>query len=319
LEIYYLSFEIFITIQHNCDLMDDIENVLPLEVLLDLSLTEILILQILKYNSKVQRSLLLENINAFIGGGRSEFTSIAASSFYHRLDRLEKKKLISLTGTGKNKKTSITQLGILVLQEIRKLTLLGSIDYLKEVNKLTEEFLQILKPVKLEKILIISMEEAIDPRVFNQLLQFAETLETDTVYILSDDENYERLRQRGLDSNIKQTEIDHGKIRDFDGKYNAILIVGYDGVTKYYNTSPVQIIEESIRILKTDGYVLVNTIEDMPTPDHLVLKLLMEEARECQYVKMISEEQITETLQKQNIKNIQHFKSQGIMITYGQK
>ncbi|MDH5644729.1 MAG: hypothetical protein OEZ01_01910 [Candidatus Heimdallarchaeota archaeon] len=287
-----------------------------LSEILDISVTEMLILQnLIRYpTSNVLRINLLENLNTMIGHKSNSGKKIPASSFYHKLDRLEKRGLISYDNVdGKVQSIQATDLGSQVMGEIKKISLFTLTDIYDSVQEMIPEFLMNtgITP-NFEDILIINLEEYIDTRIIELISTYSKNS-----YILADDEMYEMYVRKGINPKIMQTKFKNGLIREADGFFDGAILVGYDCLDKQYVGFMRDWLKDTTRVVKKGGIILVTSIEDFPKVDHFVIQSMIEDLEVSDIVTHTGEESLLNELQIAGIKESKIFKIKGMLFGYG--
>ncbi len=226
--------------------------------LLGMTMTEVYILQfLLNYSEPVLRYNVLEDINESL----PQDLRLSPTKFYYSLSKLEKNNYIELR-EGKRKKSAM----VIPRPKIRELfrNLLGgfalaTIDMGREVTHLIHKFFQENNIQRGKRTLTVA-EEHIDPHKLSAI-----GLQTKKLFILADDEQFEKFRNRNSDIDILQSRFYDGRIREADNYFDISICIT-DQITQ-------QLFNELVRV--TEGVVVVGFIDNVEPPTHVLAESLL--------------------------------------------
>lgn len=285
--------------------------------ILEISISDTLILQNLLINPDIKRITLHDNINSYFGDLQEDKDLIPTSSFYQKMDRLEKKGLIITAKTDNGKVSTIraTPLAQNLLDFVLKLNVFGSMNFISKLQELIPNILQSTGPEKMNKLLIIiSFPEAIDHKMINFLSDNAVN-----TFILADDITYQRYISRGLNIEVKQTNIIDGTIRDADNFYDAVIVVGYKPDYNLYGNLSLEWLKEGYRVLGEGGRFFVTALDLWPKIDHLVLGEFLNKLNDNKFMAVISGKNLIKDIEYSGLENPELIEQNGILIAWGEK
>ncbi len=289
------------------------ERKIGLEEVLDLTVTEMLILQYLqKYTGPTVRIALLETINAILSGEKK----IPSSSFYNKLDKLRKRGLIEYVEDKEGKSDKMiqaTELASDAMDIIKELSFYGSVNIYQLNTEYIPKFLEYIGLDHVDNVILINLEEGIDIRTIKLIDNF-----TDKTFLVCDDETYERYIHRGIMSNIIQSKVIDGRIREPDNFFDGCLIVGYE-IRKHDKIPAKNWLIEGLRVIKPGGLFMVATVEAIPKIDHFLIQNILSDLAHKSLITQITKEKLKEDIEGVGVKDLQIFTYSGVILALGRK
>jgi len=280
---------------------------IPLADILNLSVTELLIMQFLmRYQMPIVRIVLLESINSIVESAKK----IASSSFYLKLNRLEANGFIKK----EDDRITITAKGKSTINEIQRLTILATMqDYI-----ITQEILPIfLNKVGIEhvgKILIINLEVGIDLRLIEDIGSIA-----DETFLFAEEDIFDSYIARGMSKNIRQVDIIGGKIAVPDNTFDAVVIIGYSTHDVLHDISNLDWAKDAYRTLSNDGLMVISTIQTVEQTNHFIVDSVIENLKVCHEIHEIDDGDLLKDMRKIGLKTPEIFEHKGLLLGHCRK
>lgn len=232
----------------------------------------------------MQRYALLQDVNDIIFKEKK----LSTSSFYNCVDKLVKMGLIAYTKIDNKIFLRGTEQGTKALEIISRTSSLFSINF----NQLTEGTINAISgkiPLKnANSILIITFEEFFDTEILNKRMK-----QYSTKNIITGPKLYEKMKRRGLDSDIRQTFITNKQIREPDGFFELVMIYDFQNLsTQYYGLSEPDIIKEAYRVLKGNGLLLFQFHNKISVQDDFAIDSLAHSFKNSHFYNEISKEDV---------------------------
>lgn len=291
---------------------------LNLSDITDLDVLSLLILNDLMRNteSNMLRIQILENINKTLSI-YPNFKKIPASSFYNKLDRLNKKGFIKYKRDdhGKIENIYTTTKVNLVMNEIKKMTNFPN----KEVKNVIIELIPLfLKKIGMsenkifDEVLLIDMEEHIDIINLNLIAEYAKSCS-----ILAN-ERYERYRLRGMSEDIKQTTISNSAFMVPDNYFDSIVTLGYDCNCGNLELASIDWLKECYRSLRQGGIFIASTFEEIES-DHFLIQFFLNDLQKTGFAFHATKEEILEDFRRVGLLNPNTILHNGMVLVYAFK
>ena len=259
----YENFSLEVTILENPALQVH-ETEIKLEDILSLDIPQLMILFFLSVQiTETVRYTLLQDLNKFVF---SE-AKLSASSFYNTLEKLERLGLLEVKKNKSGRVKSIRGKPNIknVLNIISQYTTILSFD----VDLLFTEYIPVLEKFvnisHVNNLLFIDIEEFFDFGITTLLKKFTQEL-----FLLADDESFERYRNRGL-KQVHQSQAINAKIREPDKIFDAVIIMDYQQKNNFYGMNEKTVLAEAIRVTKSQGIIVVVGMEELPVTNNFFL------------------------------------------------
>ncbi|MHA2367038.1 MAG: hypothetical protein ACXAC7_24005 [Candidatus Hodarchaeales archaeon] len=279
--------------------------------ILNFSMISILILQLLlRYGIPMKRKALLEDMNSYLGAG----SPVVTQTFYNQIEKLAIKGFIDYTKTrsGKIDKVLANDKTKQTMDKIAELSFFGPINMYKNIEDVLPAITSDIGLKSIPSMLIINLEEALDIRILNLLAD-----NVDELYIVSDDDTYERYLARNLTPSINQTKQINGIIREPDNFFTVCNVMGYE-CGRSDDVSHQQWIKEAIRVTQTGGLLLVGSVENIPKSDHFLLDHVIKRIENTNYIIQHSKAELKEELSIFELENIQILSKKGMLVATAQ-
>ncbi len=283
-----------------------------LDELVDLSVSELILLQhLLNYSEEIIRFALLQEINTYM----MENKKISASSFYHSLKKLERKGLVTTTTNKKDNivKVKATPLARKALNEISTILISGVIDVFKFSKELLQMSMEKFNLKQIEKLLIIPMNNLGDIRIIRMIIE-----NTKETYVLSTDETFHRLQQRGLEDVI-QSKISGDIIREPNDFFDAAILFNFNTPQENLGIGPEQMLNELYRVIKPGGSLFISGMKKIKKTDNFIIDRILKSLRAAQVLTEFSEKEVRDSLEKHSFMRLEKLEYEGLIIIKGTK
>lgn len=287
---------------------NDLGDILAIDV------TEMLIMQnLMRYpNSELMAIDLRNLLNGMLTGSKK----ISSSSFYNKLKKLKTQGFLKYTQdrSGKMQAIEITDKSRYAIQEIKKLSIFATSDIFDHLQEIIPEFLRLAKldykgkPI-FENLLFINLEDGLDSRIMNSLTVFGRNN-----YVVRSSNNAEI----PISDTIKQIEQSNNMILMPNEFFDACLIIGYDCLFAG-DQDGIQWLKEAYRVLKKGGLLNVNSVTELPTSDHFIIRSMVNDLISSPQFKFISSDQLKSELKEIGMENYQTLESNGMLLGFGNK
>lgn len=304
-------------------------NVKTIGKLASLSISELMILlRLLKRKEPVVRYNLYQEVKQLIHPTLKEkpsaedifsdslrAPSLSTSSFYHNLNTLEEKGLIS-SNKAKGKKSKIesiqaTKEARMALKIIMNYFINGMIDDSTYFEKVMEEILKKIGRVNFPTFMMVQFNEEIN---LNSLNIFGDL--TDQLFVLCDEHIFENLQKIGYEK-IKHSEIFNKKVREPDDIYDIAIVPDYKKNIHFNDMSRIEVLEELKRIVMEDGIVAILARSALPRPDNFYATSLLEEFEDPIKEKIFTKEELAQDLKESGFKKSEIIEFHGTLIGIG--
>ena len=310
---------------------------------IDLSIIELLTLEFLiRYGRPIVRHILYNQITNFLlresakldnlekmGLSNSELKYfnflkakkerkkkiLSTSSFYNSLSNLEKKGLIKFNKNERNKIISIekTVLTNELMNDIIQHFISFWISYdFKIIIEIQELLLKKTGVASIENLLVIWLNFVHDMRLLQMFSRVS-----DTVFLLSKIDPTKEISESGLD-NIKLTSIYNARIREPNEMFDAVIMPFYL-ITEIEGMNRIDLINDSLRVLKEDGNLVLIIDKKLPASNEVVLNRIVNLYNKANMGEVFTKQQILEDINKSNLKNYELIEHKGIFIVIGKK
>ena len=275
----------------------------------DLSFTDIFILQHMKrFPGPIIRINLLNTLNYLL---KSE--EMSPSSFYNRLKRLKKKGfIIEANDKTRGQSVSITDLGRQALARISMISMAGSIDFHHQTIRLIEKVIQYLPELKIpsERLLIINLEEGLDVSIFREFTQFAKN-----VYLAATNMIQYQIIEQEFEHEIIISPMESGTIREADGWFDRILIIGIETNDQQQKISPW--LKEAYRLSNSSSLIVITSNEILPETEHYMLNFLVDDLKNNQFMRYSEEESMRRQLEQSGFEEVDLRNFKGQLVAWG--
>ncbi|TFF89241.1 MAG: hypothetical protein EU549_01280 [Promethearchaeota archaeon] len=312
-------------------IIEDIANAFSLTHMMDLSVVELLILELLiRHAEPVKRYILYEELNEFLKQDRIKIKInsiknlstekknflnyikkkkkspylLSKGSFYYSLNSLEERGFLKFNqdSKGKIKTVEKTEISVILIENMTKLFIrfIGVAYNFSNVKDLVNIILEKVGKTEIDSILVIWLYIVFDMRILKILENLCNKL-----FILSRIKEKERFEEMGL-KNIEISTIFNKKIREANNVFDFVTIpfTTRQGLNEM---ELIDIFKEGIRVLKKDGVLVAIMEKEAPVVEHSGLDHLREIYNKINEDQIYKKEEILEIL---NILNIDRFEFQ---------
>ena len=279
-----------------------------MDFVLDLSVTELLVLQFLmRHQVPIVRIVLLETLNSVFTHGKK----IPPSSFYHKLDKLIKRGFVKKF---EDQKIQVTEMGRMIIYEMHRITALASVDALSITQEMTPKFLEESGLGVVPSLLIVNLEEGFDVRMIDHLSNYG-----DESYIVANDEVYRSYKARDMDKRIKQTKHLGAKIREANDFFDGVIILGYDCNILIEERPTREWLAEAMRVIKPGAFIVVSSVDEIPETDHFIADALIKNINESKLLHKVGPDELVEELKSVGLEAPKVFTHKGLVLGWGTK
>ncbi len=283
---------------------------ITLDELMGLSMAELVFLQhLLNYSGSVVRFALLQEINAYMVREKK----ISPSSFYHSLNKLHEKGFVTFEKAEDEKISAVkaTPLARLALAEASRILLIGAIDVYSFSKRLLNQVLkQFQVDQELNTVLLVPMDLFVSVKIINLVGSF-----TNNPYVLASEQQFDRLKIRGLAENMEQSKLSGGRIREPNDYFDAVVLFRWGPSEPMYRISREKLIEELVRVLKPGGLFFVSGMKKIVKTHHFLLDGIAEALSNAYFLQEISEEDLKDDLEKFGFVDITFLEYEGLLVS----
>ncbi len=294
--------------------LDDIS----IETVLDLSVTQIIMLQILGQNIKVPvRFALLQDLNSFILDPKHE---ISPSSFYNSLKKLEGLGLLQrLNGNdtvGKKIGLKSTSKAQQAIRLINKLTLPWAVSLNELLSNMIPELIQKVglpteESEKADNLFILSFDGRMDPNMY----RYFQDNWSKKIYFLADDITTKKLKKRGI-TGFHQSRFTN-KIREANDFFDACAIYHYQRGKNIYGIVYHKLLKDVNRVMKPGGALVAQTLAPLPKVGNIYIDSLAKLYSSQPFFYSCKEEDLIQDLKDAGFKDIDSMEHEGFIFSWG--
>jgi len=291
---------------------------LSIETVLDLSVTQIIMLQILAQNLKLPvRFTLLQDLNEFILDPKHE---ISPSSFYNSLKKLEGlgllEKIKGKDNVGKKIGLKSTSKAQQAIRLINKLTLPWAISLNELYSNMIPELIQKVglpteESEKAENLFILSFDGRMDPNMF----RYFQDNWSKEIYFLADDKTTKKLKKRGI-TGFHQSRSTN-KIREANEFFDACCLYHYQRDKNIYGIEYQELLKEVNRVMQPGGALVAQTLAPLPKVGNIYIDSLSELYSSQPFFYSCKEENIIQDLNDAGFKDIDSMEYKGVVFSWG--
>lgn len=253
---------------------------------------------------------LLNQINEFLFKNKP----ISPSKFYNGMNKLKKKGLINYQAeTGNIKRVKATPLAKILVNQFNLLMLLGSIDFENVIKQILPKIIEFIKMEHCQSFLLIHFQELFIDEIFRDFyLKYSKEL-----YILATDQSYERYIKREIP--VHQSKFHHTKkmIREVTHTFDMTFLVRYHPTTQIFGLSEKELLQEGMRVTKSEGKIVVLAIEEIPESNNFFLDGFRRSIQNYPLFASINEERLRSDLIESGLKEVQIKNFDGVLIGWG--
>ena len=282
--------------------------------ILDISMTEyFVLLELSKRKEATPRKFLLDLLNKRFNDPKA----IHPSSYYKRLERLEKKGLIKYVDTKsvRNQTIMITDFGYKCINDMLVFSLLSLIDIDSIAPEIISMILPKLRSTDLKRTLIINMDVIITSQTLNLISDLSEQ-----TFLLATQMDYELSRKSGLSEDILQSDYLSGHIREANEVFDAVIILGYGCSTgSAFDIHSEVVIEEARRVLGSGGLFMILGVESMENSNNMIAQIVKRSIENTLALGHDTLESFFTSLRKFGLKDIDGMSISGTLAAWGYK
>ncbi len=291
---------------------------LSIETVLDLSVTQIIMLQILGQNLKIPvRFALLQDLNEFILDPKHE---ISPSSFYNSLKKLEGlgllEKIKGKDNVGKKIGLKSTSKAQQAIRLINKLTLPWAVSLNELYSNMIPELIQKVglpteESEKAENLFILSFDGRMDPNMF----RYFQDNWSKEIYFLADDITAKKLKKRGI-TGFRQSRFTN-KIREANDFFDACCLYHYQRDKNNYGIEYQELLKEVNRVMQPGGALVAQTLAPLPKVGNIYIDSLSELYNSQPFFYSCKEEDLIQDLNDAGFKDIDSMEYKGVIFSWG--
>lgn len=291
---------------------------LSIETVLDLSVTQIIMLQILGQNLKIPvRFALLQDLNEFILDPKHE---ISPSSFYNSLKKLEGlgliQKIKGKDNVGKKIGLKSTFKAQQAIRLINKLTLPWAVSLNELYSNMIPELIQKVglptkESEKAENLFILSFDGRMDPNMF----RYFQDNWSKEIYFLADDITTKKLKKRGI-TGFHQSRFTN-KIREANEFFDACCLYHYQRDTNIYRIQYQELLKEVKRVMQPGGALVAQTLAPLPNVGNIYVDSLSELYSNQPFFYSCKKENLLQDLKDAGFKDIDSMEYKGVIFSWG--
>jgi len=296
-----------------------------------LSLVELITLRkLLDHRGPVVRFMLYQEINQFINPKRNHNSEnseeifsndlqqpdLSTSSFYNSLKSLEGNGLISFIKRKQKGKERIvaveaTNKARLAIQGITGQFLSMEINDFDYMVKVFGNGMKKIGISHFSNILLVNLTEGIDSRFMKLAFSLA-----DEVFLLSDKGVYESMVKMGFEK-LKSSVMFNNVIREPKNIFDIAIIPEYEKEPNFFGLSRINILKESIRVVKQEGVVVLTGRSSIPQVDNFYVNELLSKFEESISGRIFTEEEIKEDMIEAGFTKYEIVDYQGTIVGFG--
>ncbi|MFO7795115.1 MAG: hypothetical protein ACQERB_17075 [Promethearchaeati archaeon] len=303
------------------------------------SIKEIIALQFLvRYREPIVRHLLYTEVKQFIEFKETapEKKDVAKSpnyekkyyefitekkqlyppSFYNMLNSLEEKGLLQFmeNDSGKIPNIKATPYTNYVPQLLLKFLINNNIMVSEEYRQeFSNRIMEKIANQQFSRILSIWFSEYVMLPIINLLSKY-----TKEQYIIP---------KNGTEDGLNGTKIEGVKITEMIAKhisapeniFDAVIIPVYKKNPKFHDMTPIEILEETARIIKKNGLLILVAIAKIPYTENIFLNELIKLYNLSLVNRIFTKNELSNDMKKAGFFNIEIFEHQGLLIALGKK
>jgi hypothetical protein len=292
----------------------------------DLSISDIITLQFLvRYSNPVVRHTLFNEVKQFIEFQEkspyleSEFyknlkekKKLTTGKFYHSLDKLDKKGLLSFDGDVGKLSVLTTEHTNYVPRLLLKFLINNGIMNSQEYrDEFSQKFLDKIGNKKFDRILSIWLSEYIPYSITEQISKYSEES-----YILSKNEISEA-KTKDNGSGVRYTEVIDKMFRDRDDFFDGTIVPIYKKNPKFHDMSNVEILKEITRVTKQDGIIILIAIADIENTRNIFIDELIKVYKSALINRIATKNDFESEFKEAGIEVVDIFEQQGLLIGIG--
>ena len=288
---------------------------ISIETVLNLSVTQIIMLQLLEQNLKIPvRFALLQDLNDFILDPKHE---ISPSSFYNSLKKLEGLGLIqTLKGKGKKIGLKSTSKAKKAIRLINKFTLPWAVSLNELLSNMIPELIQKVglpteESEKADNLIILSFDGRMDPNMY----RYFQDNWSKEIYFLADDITTKKLKKRGI-IGFHQSKFTY-KIREANDFFDACAIYHYQRGMNIYGIENKELLKELNRVMKPGGALVVQTVAPLPNVGNVYIDSLAELYSSQPFFYSCKEEDLVQDLRDAGFKDVDSMEHKGFIFSWG--
>lgn len=293
---------------------------LTIENVMNLSVTQIIMLQILGQNLRIPvRYALLQDINDFILDPKHE---ISPSSFYNSLKKLERlgllQKVDSSDTGGKKIGLKSTSKAQKAIKLINQLTLPWAISLNELFGSMIPELIQRVglpteESEKADNLFVVSFDGRMDPNIY----RYFKDNWSKEIYILADDITTKKLKKRGM-VGFHQSKF-HNKIREANDFFDGCCLYRYQREKNIYGIEYDKLLKEVNRVMKPGEIIVAQTLTPLPKTGNIYMDSLSELYSNQPFFYSCREEDLKQDLRDAGFEGINSMEHKGVIFSWGNK
>lgn len=289
-----------------------------IETVMDLSVTQIIMLQILGQSLRIPvRYALLQDLNDFILDPKHE---ISPSSFYNSLKKLERLGLLQRTKgsdtAGKKIGLKSTSKAQKAIRLINQLTLPWAVSLNELLGNAIPELIQKVglpteESEKADNLFILSFDGKMDPNMY----RYFQDNWSKEIYFLADDITTKKLKKRGM-TGFHQSRFTN-KIREANDFFDACAIYHYQRGKNIYGIEYHELLKEVNRVMKPGGTIVAQTLAPLPKTENIYIDSLAELYSSQPFFYSCKEKDIKQDLREVSFEDVNSMEFKGLIFSWG--
>jgi DNA-binding PadR family transcriptional regulator len=295
----------------NTTYSNSVEPFTGFDDVIDLSLSQVFILLMMSvFPEGTVRYNVLQSINLYL----SPQKMISASSFYNSLNKLEKKGFLefSADNTGNISLVHLTPKSDDAFKQIGSLFSFTGFNFRLFLPKIASFIVNQLELTqKVDSILVISQEASLDVHVYPIIERYAKHL-----HVVATDDSFQKYILP-YSSEIHQTKILSGKIREPDKDFDACYLSSYQTRKEFFDLSSIELLREAVRVTKSAGLVIVASFSTPKKVNHFIIDSFIELVASNPLIATISKDEVSRDLTRVGLKNVSVTEFNGVILGFG--
>ncbi|MFX1286833.1 MAG: hypothetical protein ACFFB5_24555, partial [Promethearchaeota archaeon] len=164
---------------------------------------------------------------------------------------------------------------------------------------------------KFDSILVISQEASLDVHVYPIIERYAKHL-----HVVATDDSFQKYILP-YSSEIHQTKILGGKIREPDKDFDACYLSSYQTRKEFFDLSSIKLLREAVRVTKSAGLVIVASFSIPKKVNHFIIDSFIELVSSNPLIATISKDEVFRDLTQVGLKNVSVTEFNGVILGFG--
>jgi len=278
---------------------------------IDLSISQVFILLMISaFPEGTVRYTVLQSINSYL----SPQKRISASSFYNSLNKLERKGFLefSADSMGNISLVHLTPKSDNAFKQIGSLFSFTGFNFRSFFPEIASFIInQLGVTQEVDSILVISQEASLDVHAYPIIERYAKH-----IHVVAANDSFQKY-VLPYSSEIHQTKILSGKVREPDKDFDACYLTSYQKRKEFFNLSSTELLKEAVRVTKSAGLVIVASFSIPPKVNHFIIDSFIELVASNPLIANISKDEIFHDLTTVGLKDVSVTEFNGVVLGFG--